>query len=436
MSNRMVADRKRPGFHLRSAHSSKLQSLVLVLLCCIAVPALASEQIKVPIALTIFANYGSPVAPPTLADPIVDGLGLEVLGEWNASSYGSLGLSFEQTTFYYGSYSVNAQFANFEGRFFPFETGKAVFAPYIMCGAGLSLNGGGNLMFKTALGSRVNFVGPTALDLAVGSHWVQDPGAFQYVDARLGLCFLFDYEDTTKAKPAPSPTPKASPSPSVTPVKSPVGTLTPSPTPTTTPATITLEEPAPITNLNRKAALSLMKATYKKGTAAMKKHQYLTAIKNLKKAASIKEKHVPSYYYAESYADLGLIYHYHMKTAHHKEIALEYYKRALKIDPQTENAKKGLKKLKAELAGSSEAVPEVVKPRKVKHKKAPVAETTQEEPKATVTSDEPKTSSKVGTVGSSQDASRSKSSVGTVSSQGSNSGESKVGTVGTADSGN
>lgn len=423
-----------PSSHL--SHPSKLLSLFFAFLCCcFAVPAFAAEQVSIPLALTLFANYGSPVAPPFLANNIVDGLGLEVLGEWNASPYGSLGLSYERTTFYYGSTNFNAQFVNFEGRFFPLETGKAAFAPYIMGGAGLSLTADGSPVLKAALGSRINFVGPTALDVAVGSHWIQSPASYQYVDARVGLAFLFDYQDQSKPKPSPSPTPKVSPS--VTPVKSPVATMTPLvttppsptvvaalPTPTTTPATIALEEPAPITGLSKKAALSLMKATYHKGTAALKTHKYLTSIKYLKKAASIKERHVPSYYYAEAYADLGIIYQFHQKTAHHKEIALEYYRRALKIDPQTAAAKKYYKKLKAELAKTHKAMP-----------KAAPSDTTMDSTQPSASTDDtmaqPKSSSKVGTVDDSAAQPKSSSKVGTVDSQGPSKSQSKVGTVDT-----
>jgi len=186
---------------------------------------------------------------------------------------------------------------------------------------------------------------------------VQSPGAYQYVDARAGLSYSFDFKQNPNSKPNPTPsaTPKASSSPSPVVSATPVATVAETQPPPAT-ASIELHEAPPITGLSKKAALSLMKTTYRKGTAAMKAHQYKTAVKHFKKAVSIKEKHVPAYFYAEAYADLGIIYQFHLKTAKdNKKIALEYYRRSLKYDPMTENARKYYPKLKAELAKSKPA---------------------------------------------------------------------------------
>jgi tetratricopeptide (TPR) repeat protein len=93
-------------------------------------------------------------------------------------------------------------------------------------------------------------------------------------------------------------------------------------------------------------AISTMKKYYTLGVNAFLKQDYPTSVKWLNKAVKIPDRHVPAYYYAEAYATLGVIYHFHIKTKGHKAKALLYYKKALKYDPyNTKSAKKYIKLL-------------------------------------------------------------------------------------------
>jgi tetratricopeptide (TPR) repeat protein len=84
---------------------------------------------------------------------------------------------------------------------------------------------------------------------------------------------------------------------------------------------------------------------YEKGIEAYKAQHFEGAITNLKEALEIKDAKVEYWYYAEANAMLGVIYHFHKKTVGHLETARKYYKAALKIDPDTATAKKGLQQL-------------------------------------------------------------------------------------------
>jgi hypothetical protein len=93
---------------------------------------------------------------------------------------------------------------------------------------------------------------------------------------------------------------------------------------------------------------------------ALKAHKYPTAILYFKKAVKIKEK-VPYYLYAESYANLGVIYQFHSNVKNHLKLALGYYQAGAKIDPDTWAIKKYYKKLKAQL-GKAKAKPATASP--------------------------------------------------------------------------
>jgi hypothetical protein len=240
-----------------------------------------------------------------------------------------------------------------------------------MGGAGLNLGSGGNLVLKAGLGSRVSFIGPTYLDVMVGSHWIQDPGSFQYVDARLGLGFTFDLTSngsTSKpAEQAPPPSsqqaPKAAPTAAApAPIAAPTQpvTLMATPTvavemasPTPTPEELTLEEPSSSAPVSPKTlsgpvpAVKALKRFYKAGMKAFLGGKYDTALKYLRKSLAVKEVHGAAYYYAETYATIGVIYHFHSKVKNHRHLAYINYQKALKIDPTTKAAKKYIKLLKS-----------------------------------------------------------------------------------------
>jgi tetratricopeptide (TPR) repeat protein len=342
-----------------------------------------------PVSLTLFGLYASPVEPAGLAAGTVDGAGGELLGEWNPSSYGSLGLGFETTT-YFNAASFSLSILNLEGRVFPFENGRNRFSPYLYGGAGLVLNSGSQIEFKAGLGSRVSVMGPVFLDLAVGSHWFQDPGGFQTVDLRAGLSYGFDFgkggnsaAGEEKSAP-PAGTGKPHPSPTATPVPSPAAEVPakaePTPTagiilaedlepPTATPTveTLRVETEAPPAQAPRKAEWKKaaavpseppargMKPDYEKGARAFEAGDYGAAARWFKKSVAIPDGLVPRYYYAEAYATLGVIYEFHLKVPGHLRRALAYYRTALRYDPvNTKSANKYYWKLKKRLERSPE----------------------------------------------------------------------------------
>ena len=187
-----------------------------------------------PIALTFFGIYGEPVYPPVLAVPVSDGFGFDILAEWNATSYTSLGLGFEQISFRGGP---TVPMMNFESRLFPLENEKGKFSPYIYGGAGLNLSNGaweGPVQLKAGIGSRVSIAWPVYLDVAVGSHWLQSPGDFQYVDIRYGLSLSFGPKPE-KQNEKPSATPTSAPTVLTTPVTTPLANPTVHWTPMETP---------------------------------------------------------------------------------------------------------------------------------------------------------------------------------------------------------
>jgi len=314
-----------------------------------------------PVALTFFGLYGEPVYPPALAVPSSDGFGFNFLAEWNATSYTSLGLGFEQIAFQGAS---TVPMLNFEGRIFPLENEKGKFSPYIYGGAGLNLSSGaweGPVQLKAGIGSRVSIAGPVYFDLAVGSHWLQPPNDFQYVDIRYGLSLSLsssgkpqESKPTATAVPAvvPSATPVPSPTvgwtPTATEVKS-----EPSPTEVVSQPEAARVEAAPVTTL------AGVKKYYKLGMKAFLDGKYTQSQALLKKSLASKEIHGAKYYYAETYATLGVIYQFHNTEKNHKKTALIYYGKALKIDPATKSAKHYYGKLKAELKPKSKAKPKV-----------------------------------------------------------------------------
>ncbi len=328
-----------------------------------------------PLSASLFFLYGTPVQPLSLGQTNYDGLGLDFLAEYQPSHYASVGLSYETATFY-GLQAFTAGSLNVEGRLFPFAGMKLPYNPYISGGAGLNLAGasptqwGGSTALKAGIGTKVAFVGPMSLDFAVESHWMgNSPNFFQYVDARVGIDYAIALESSAAPTPTPVQTPAASPVES--PMPSPVVRMTPTETPTPmapmetdTPTSVPyVSSPSPtptesellIENTPTPAPgegsvfHSRVKKFYLMGINAFYAHKYQTAVADLKKAVSIKEK-VAYYYYAESYGTIGVIYQFHLKGKNHLKLALENYKKAAKIDPTTPAVKKYYKKLKAQLA--------------------------------------------------------------------------------------
>ena len=350
-----------------------------------------------PIDLTLFGQYGTPVAPAWLASGYSDGAGWEALAEWNPSNLISLGLSYERMTFY-GSPNFSFTMYNVEGKLYPFENGRKSFSPYIYGGAGLDPSTNGSTQLKAGIGTRTAFIGPIFIDVSAGSHWIQPPNEFQYVDLRAGLSFSFEYHQvnysdnsssssrssssssstTTSANSTSSTVVQtrsvtvvaAAPAPAPAVVSNPV---IPIGTPTVTPpeASLTLEEPTPTIVISAAPVTSVAEAKmwYQVGNEAFMAGNYPLALKAYKKSLTLKEKHKALYFYAETYSQIGVIYQFHAhKVTNHLQKALANYKKALAIDPTTKAAKKYYRPLKRQLAAAAKHT------KKAKHKRKPASQ--------------------------------------------------------------
>jgi hypothetical protein len=133
-------------------------------------------------------------------------------------------------------------------------------------------------------------------------------------------------------------------------------TVTPTVTATTTfgLSTLTTETPTPEIVIDAEPTpdstetspiVSKMKKYYHLGVSAFLKRNYKASIADLNLCLTIKDPAVPSFYYAEAYSTLGVIYEFHRTSPGHLDLARKYYRRALKIDPDTAAAKKYLPKL-------------------------------------------------------------------------------------------
>ena len=332
-----------------------------------------------PLSASIFMLYGTPVQPLSLGQSNTDGLGVDFLAEFQPTRYAAFGLGYETATFY-GSQAFTAGSLNLEGRLFPFAGMRLPYDPYISGEAGVNLASGspsqwgGSTALKVGIGTKVQFVGPLFLDFAVESHWMgNSPDFFQYVDGRFGIDYAIGMQPSTPTTPTPVMTPTIALSVLPTAVRTPTVTPTPmtvSMTSTPTPvavrrspspppsASVLVVENTPTPSPNETGTHSRVKKLYLMGVKAFIAHKYSTAIADLKLAVSIKEK-IPDYYYAESYATIGVIYQFYRPIPHHLKLALQNYKKAYVLDPDTPAVKKYYKKLKAKLekGGTVSAAP-------------------------------------------------------------------------------
>jgi tetratricopeptide (TPR) repeat protein len=264
-------------------------------------------------------------------------------------------LNFEKTAFYDG-YNTTVSFLGLETRFFGVPNGKSPFSPYVYGGVGLGLNAGTGNQLKAGLGSRIQLFPPIMfLDFSAGSNWI-DSG-LQYLNFRGGLSLSFDLP---KVEPMPTAVQTIAKTPLVTPTVTVISTMADiltSPTITATPfatstptITSTVVDTAtstvtttPGSTLTPVLDVSRVKIYYIAGMKAFEAHRDLAAITDFKKAIAVNEPTAKYYYYAESNAMLGVIYQFRLtKVQGHNKLAVKYYKRALKIDPQTKSAKKFL----------------------------------------------------------------------------------------------
>jgi tetratricopeptide (TPR) repeat protein len=268
----------------------------------------------------------------------------------------SLGAGFENTRLYkpggaalrIGSYFLAGRVRK------PSKSGKNVPYALVTWGQNILTKTGdhwqGKSRLSAGLGTRLGLVPGYSIDLGVHQHWLfPKPHHLQYAEVRWGVVFEFGKsspEESTK-EPTPSSTPTSSPVHSQTPP--PTVTATPTEaappdageflgTPTATRTPTATEVPFQVRN---------MKAVYERGIAAYKLKDYPNAVKYLREALTIQDETTKYWYYAEAHAMLGVMYQKFGKQADRFEKARYHYQEALKVDPRTATAIRGLKSLGA-----------------------------------------------------------------------------------------
>ena len=326
-------------------------------------PAVLRAEYR-PVDLTLIGmSYGAPMRPSGLANFVDDGFSVRGQLDIRPSRVFALCVGAERMRFY-----RPAQFHFLVGTV-DFSA-KLILPPllggvgYLQTGVGLNVLGdkaqtwGGKTCGRVILGKKIPVAPGFGFDLAVGYHMMGKPEAFKYVDVRAGMCIGIGRDKDPKEKKTVTPTATVSRG---TPASS--GTPTPvkgSPTPmrvpsaTATPNVISLESDVPtftptVTSTSGPVTLTLadrtMKETYDAGYAAYRAGKYVTAIRLWKKALAIKDA-TQFWYYAEANAMIGAVYHYKVQPPN-RVLAKRYYQAALKIDPKTATALKGMKRLKA-----------------------------------------------------------------------------------------
>ncbi len=86
-----------------------------------------------------------------------------------------------------------------------------------------------------------------------------------------------------------------------------------------------------------------MKDHFRKGMRFFLKDQWEAATPELIASTVIVDPYTWSYWYAEAYATLGVIYEFHNTDPNHNDMAYLFYRLALKRDPKTFSARHFLK---------------------------------------------------------------------------------------------
>jgi tetratricopeptide (TPR) repeat protein len=89
-----------------------------------------------------------------------------------------------------------------------------------------------------------------------------------------------------------------------------------------------------------------MKDYYDAGIKAYKAQDYPQAIRYLEKALTVNDPLTKDYYYAEANAMLGVIHQFYFTIPGSRNKAYQYYREALRIDPETATAKKYINKVR------------------------------------------------------------------------------------------
>ena len=103
-------------------------------------------------------------------------------------------------------------------------------------------------------------------------------------------------------------------------------------------------KPSPAVAVTR--GVMKMKDYYDAGIKAYKAEEYQQAIRYLEQALKTKDPYTKDYYYAEANAMLGVIYQFYFTVPGSRNKAYQYYREALRIDPETETAKKYIRQVR------------------------------------------------------------------------------------------
>jgi hypothetical protein len=358
---------------------------------CGALSASASESSDRSLAVHILGLYDSPVKPTQQALHFSDGFGFQFLPELQLNSFLGFGLGLT-TEYLYGSGGSAMRVGTFDFSASARMPSKGEGPqPYAQVQYGLNAlprsgnHWKGSRRVAFVLGTRLPMGFGMGLDLGLREElFLPKPNDLQCVSVHLGLVSEFDLKHhenkstpTPKAKvtfaPSSTATLTASPSPTVTstsvvsvatpriiPTKTTeivwTVTATPTlllrqktlpPTPSRTPSVASSPTTTPEATKRMVEASERMLDLYEKGIEEYKTKGFEPAIVHLKGALDIKDAKVEYWYYAEANAMLGAIYHYHKTVPGHLETARKFYQAALKIDPATTTAKRGLKALSA-----------------------------------------------------------------------------------------
>ncbi len=333
--------------------------LVAVAFLSIATSFARAENRLIDLTL-IGGGYGAPLRPSELANWIDDGFAFRGQIDVKPVRVLAFCIGAERMRFYRPhEYSFMAGTVDLGGKLIlPAFLGGV---GYLQGGVGLNVLGdrdhtwGGKTCGRLILGKRIPVVPGFGFDLAAGYHMMGKPEAFKYADVRAGVVLGIGRDKDPRGQGTPTATPvSGSPTPAVTAVPakgSPTPMNVPTATPTTdvislegeTPPTFTPTATLPAGAVTLTLADRTMKETYDAAYRAYRAGRYPEAIRLWKKAIAIKDA-TKFWYYAEANAMIGATYHYKMNPPN-KTLARQYYRAALKIDPATKTAKRGLAKL-------------------------------------------------------------------------------------------
>jgi tetratricopeptide (TPR) repeat protein len=105
-------------------------------------------------------------------------------------------------------------------------------------------------------------------------------------------------------------------------------------------------EPTPVPAAPEVRGVMKMRDYYDAGIRSYKAGEYQQAIRYLEQALKTKDPYTKDYYYAEANAMLGVIYQFYFTVPGNRAKAYRYYQEALRIDPETETARKYIRQVR------------------------------------------------------------------------------------------